>query len=74
MEKKKELEETWVAEGKCNMEKSKHSGRGGICKCALQVNDFCMKVWNFTSHHPIPKPQILDFLASVLEESWKEDV
>lgn len=49
-------------------------GGSGICKCALQVNDFCMKVWNFTSHHPIPKPQILDFLASVLVESWEEDV
>lgn len=49
-------------------------GRGSILKCSLQVNDFCMKVWNFTFRHPIPKPQILDFLATVLEESWEEDV
>lgn len=27
---------------------------GSICKCALQVNDFYMKVWNFTSSHPTP--------------------
>lgn len=37
---------------------------GVYFKCALQVNDFYMKVWNFISCHPIPKPQILDFLAS----------
>lgn len=49
----KKLEETRVAVGKnCNMEKE---GMGGsICKCALQVNDFYMKVWNFTSSHPTP--------------------
>lgn len=55
------------------MEKASMAG-GCIFKCALQVNDFCMKVWNFTSCHPNPKPQILDFLASVLEEFWEEDV
>lgn len=40
--------------GKCNMEKNAWTG-GNICKCALQVNDFCMKVWNFTSPHPTPQ-------------------
>lgn len=41
-------------EGKCNMEKKCIDRGGSICKCALQVNDFCMKVWNFTSPHPTP--------------------
>lgn len=40
---------------------------GNICKCALEVNEFYMKVWNFTFPHPPPISQNLDFSASVLE-------
>ena len=52
---KKELEETWVAEGENVIWKKNAWTGGNICKCALQVNDFCMKVWNFTSPHPSPQ-------------------
>lgn len=60
------MEKSWkrleLQREKCDMEKANMGGC--IFKCALQVNDFYMKVWNFISCHPIPKTQILDFLAS----------
>lgn len=40
---------------RCNVEKECVCVWGGsICKCALQVNDFYMKVWNFTFPQPTP--------------------
>lgn len=45
----KDLEETYIAEGK-NASWKERLG-GDICKCALQVNDFYMKVCEFSSPH-----------------------